>query len=293
MSDAYFAQHGRPKTPEVVKRNFRHFGIEGCFDKIRWFLRPAINVILSPTDDADIRMGQSKVGGRPDLPAGAEWPINGDGDPLDFIAQLNFREISPYDETGLLPKEGLASLFYSIEDFAWGYHPAHRSSFKVLYTRTPEDCVRREFYEKLNPEVAVSSNAMRFERFLSLPPREDDLIAKLIGDEYFDNYAEACNDMCMLNQILGHAAVIQNPMELKCQLVSNGVYCGDASCYEDPRYKSLEEGAADWVLLFQMDSEEEKTGVMWGDSGRLYFWIRRQDLLACDFDHVWCILQCC
>jgi uncharacterized protein YwqG len=32
--------------------------------------------------------------------------------------------------------------------------------------------------------------------------------------------------------------------------------------------------------------------MMWGDAGRLYFWIRKQDLAEQSFDAVWAILQC-
>lgn len=32
--------------------------------------------------------------------------------------------------------------------------------------------------------------------------------------------------------------------------------------------------------------------MMWGDVGRIYFWIREQDLKNFDFDKTWLILQC-
>lgn len=73
-------------------------------------------------------------------------------------------------------------------------------------------------------------------------------------------------------------------MRLECQLVSNGIYCGDPSGYQDPRRASLESGAADWQLLIQIDSDADRLGWMWGDMGRLYFWNRRQDLAAANFE---------
>ncbi|MEE3806196.1 MULTISPECIES: DUF1963 domain-containing protein [Lysinibacillus] len=39
------------------------------------------------------------------------------------------------------------------------------------------------------------------------------------------------------------------------------------------------------------DSEEE-LGYMWGDSGRLYFWIREDDCQKTRFDQTWVVLQC-
>lgn len=81
-------------------------------------------------------------------------------------------------------------------------------------------------------------------------------------------------------------------MELECQLVTNGLYCGNSTGYENSKRKELEEGKYDWVLLLQINSEEEETGMMWGDSGRIYFWIKKQDLLNRNFNNTWCILQC-
>ena len=82
-------------------------------------------------------------------------------------------------------------------------------------------------------------------------------------------------------------------MELECQLASNGVYCGNAVFPEQEKVKALEAGAADWRLLLQIDTDEAGPGWMWGDVGRIYFWIRHQDLAARRFADVWLILQCC
>jgi uncharacterized protein YwqG len=81
----------------------------------------------------------------------------------------------------------------------------------------------------------------------------------------------------------GHPQEIQGDMRLECQLVTNGLYCGDASGYQDPRRSILEKGAADWHLLLQIDSDEKHLGWMWGDVGRVYFWARHRDIDG-DFD---------
>lgn len=93
------------------------------------------------------------------------------------------------------------------------------------------------------------------------------------------------------HRLLGHPQVVQNPMELECQLVTNGIYCGSSEGYEGDERKSLESGAADWRLLLQIDSDDAP-GWMWGDVGRIYFWIKQQDLALRRFDDVWLIFQC-
>ena len=93
------------------------------------------------------------------------------------------------------------------------------------------------------------------------------------------------------HRLLGHPQVVQNAMELECQLVTNGIYCGSPEGYECDERKTLEAGAADWRLLLQIDSDDEP-GWMWGDVGRIYFWIKQQDLALRCFDNVWLIFQC-
>ena len=91
--------------------------------------------------------------------------------------------------------------------------------------------------------------------------------------------------------MLGHPDEIQGDMKLECQLVTNGLYCGDSTGYEDPRAAELEADASDWRLLLQVASDED-AGAMWGDLGRLYYWIRDQDLRRGAFDASWLVLQC-
>ena len=50
----------------------------------------------------------------------------------------------------------------------------------------------------------------------------------------------------------------------------------------------------EWKLLFQLDTVENGDfELMFGDCGRIYFYIRREDLAQRRFDRVWLIQQCC
>jgi uncharacterized protein YwqG len=93
------------------------------------------------------------------------------------------------------------------------------------------------------------------------------------------------------HQLLGHASLIQGDMQLECQLVANGLYCGDPSGYQDPRAVELAQGASRWRLLAQIDSDEE-ADMMWGDCGRLYYWLTDDALRRRAFSESWMILQC-
>ena len=60
------------------------------------------------------------------------------------------------------------------------------------------------------------------------------------------------------HQLLGFPSTVQGDgMELECQLVSNGIYCGNSSGLEDPRAAALAPGEKDWRLLLQIDTDEQ------------------------------------
>lgn len=247
-------------------------------------------LILTPTDESKFVKATSKIGGQPYLPDNFEWPKNETGKSLSFIGQLNFEELSKFDQSGWLLKQGLVSFFYCADQEAWGFDPKHRQRFKVIYTDSVSSSVKRDFPTDLEEHSIFKPNSLTFNSSLSIPTWQEDSIDGLIEDEDSDNYIEVSSGSD--NQILGYANCVQGTMELECQLVTNGLYCGDETGYNDPRRKELETRKDDWILLLQIDSEEDKTGMMWGDSGRIYFWIKKQDLLNKDFNNTWCILQC-
>jgi uncharacterized protein YwqG len=133
------------------------------------------------------------------------------------------------------------------------------------------------------------------ERVMTVPDRRDPA-AQSVRDadpEGFDQVYDQFEGRVEAprHRVLGWPEPVQNPMQLECQLASNGLYVGGPEGYQDPRAEQLRPGAADWVLLWQIDTDEQ-AGWAWGDVGTIYYWIRRQDLLFADFDHVWMVFQC-
>lgn len=134
-----------------------------------------------------------------------------------------------------------------------------------------------------------------FRRIDSYPRWADQEEALELTDaeiEGLDGLAEREFDGLPCHQIAGCASPVQNDtMELECQLASHGIYCGDSGYLDHPRTEELAKTAGDWKLLLQLDSDDD-LGIMWGDGGMLYFWVREQEARAGDFSNVWLILQC-
>jgi uncharacterized protein YwqG len=100
-----------------------------------------------------------------------------------------------------------------------------------------------------------------------------------------------CSGGEAIHLLFGSPMVIQNPMEEECQLSFHGFDATDYDLGSDPEVAFLKDGVEDWQLLLQLDSDDNLDW-MWGDLGRLYFWIRKQDLEKHDFSNVWCEKQC-
>jgi uncharacterized protein YwqG len=85
--------------------------------------------------------------------------------------------------------------------------------------------------------------------------------------------------------MLGNSDTIQDDMHLQSQLYSNGI-----TDMDDPKVQELSKGANDWLLLLQVDSDHQ-AGMQWASTGMLYYWIKKEDLQAHNFEHTWLVLQ--
>ncbi|MDM8239462.1 YwqG family protein [Pseudoflavonifractor phocaeensis] len=256
-----------------------------------------------------LAVGASKFGGRPDVPADFVWPVfetdTREDDqvkerPLAFLAQFDCAQLAPLDPEGLLPKEGVLSFFYELESQRWGYDPKDAGCARVFWFEGP--LAPAEFPAELEEDFRLPEMAAQLSGATDAPDFQDACPAleyPWTANDYriFD---QARRELGMdypanRSQLLGWPDIIQNNMTLQCELISRGYYLG-GSWEKIP----LEERSAlrtpsvrDWQLLFQLDTVENGDfELMFGDCGRIYFYIRREDLAQRRFDRVWLIQQC-
>lgn len=274
---------------EELKQEMLEHGLSGLYEALSPYAKNAVYMELG---EDDCPVGCSKMGGEPDLPAGMEWPRTEAGTALSFIAQINFAEVHSFDLDGKLPEEGMLWFFYDCSDegMPWGFDPADVDGWRVIFDEKPE-LERTEAPEDL--EVSFSEARVSFASRVDLLSTDSDLADELeLPDEEMDDYFDWMEERegeC--NKLLGHADNIQGGMELECEYVTHGLYCGDPSGYQKANALGLHKNAARWTLLMQVESNED-IGMMWGDLGRLYLWITEEDLQARRFDKCWLILQC-
>lgn len=250
--------------------------------------------------------------------------------PLSFLAQINCREIHFFDKDNLLPAEGILYFFYELDTMSWGYDPRDVGSARVYYfSGSEQELIETEFPEDLEEDYRMPEFAVEFSSVISMPDYQEaeDLLDNqqqsdfdglhsrygmdincteqedLDGEadfDIYDTYEEIRKELGYeppsdtLTGLLGYAELIQNPIPMECELVSNGFYAGRGWPKMSEKEKTnLIENMKEWVLLFQLDTVEiGDFCLMFGDCGSIYYYIRRQDLENLRFDKVWLVLQC-
>jgi uncharacterized protein (TIGR02996 family) len=223
---------------------------------------PALTFKSEPATDADILIGQSKFGGEPDVPRKFEWPEY-QGRPLSFLAQFNLMRLSDSPVCRELPRDGLLSVFYAVNDTVitvddvGGWRVYHFSNLDALERRpNPTDLDASDLTPPCRFQFAETITIQEGHRFES--------------DAHFDAYHEHVRNE-KGHQLLGQPNWLQG---------------GAAWFYES------ENGRPKNCHLLTLDGDRN-AGWSWGDAGLLYFGISADDLKAGRFDRTLFEFQCC
>lgn len=254
--------------------------------------------------------GMSKFGGKPDLPKDFQWSYfttdTFDDDdvkprPLAFLAQINCAEVAAYDTEGLLPEKGMLYFFYELGSMKWGFDPADKGCARVFYyAGEHEGLSETELPEDLEEDYRLPEIPISFRNRDDVPDWAEYAEFHDAGDKY-EEYGEAREKLtgtgedCPITKLLGYADVIQGDMHTECELVGRrGINTGHGwPEMSDAEKEQLLKDAQEWMLLFQMDTVvTDGFELMFGDCGRIYFYIRKEDLRNRNFENVWLSLQC-
>jgi uncharacterized protein YwqG len=291
----YFPKGSTPTVADVLKL-YRRLGLESLASELEPACLPCVNLV--PSDEEfppGYKPGRSKLGGLPALPHPALWPQY-KGKPLAFVAQVSLDELPRDAVPSPLPDRGLLLVFYDAEQSVAGFEPGDRGGWRVLYVDTlPAELPAIAFPADLPEEARYKEVSMIPKPAVSMPDPDKTAMRLPLTDAQREEASDIYSQFIehgVKHQILGHASPIQDDeMQLHCQLASHGIDCSDGKASKDPLVDAMKPGAANWILLLQVDSDD-KANMMWGDSGRLYFWITRDDLKNRRFDNVWMVMQC-
>lgn len=275
--------------------------------------RNAILINYSDKENKEkLPKGTSKIGGKPDLPKDFQWfYYNGEdykkiveNRPLSFLMQINCEEVHKYDKESLLPEKGMLYFFYELFTMTWGFSPQDRGSAKVFYYDGEiEDLVPADFPEAMDKDCIIPESKIDFESmndypidFLDYYDPDDSDEEMERKEKEFEKDLEELGYKADTTKLLGHPELIQGEYWEECEGVARkNIYYGSAPIKygSNEVKKSIKENAKDWILLMQVSELEiGDYGLYFGDSGKIYFNIRKEDLKNKNFDNVWLILQC-
>lgn len=288
----------REEAIEVIRRS----GLSAHPELLSKKLLPSARIIVQDeTMNGVSDSAISQFGGVPLLPPVVNWPrweLSSGPVPLAFLAQLSLAEIHATAPVTGWPQAGTLAFFYDSSQ-PWGFDPKMRGHCRVLFFPVNEELLPAAIPVNLPADAKFPKRRVCFRHEWTLPEcvEVDGAWLTIWENDEFRSLIKMLtqSDPCEggpIHRCGGHEQELQGDMRLECQLVTNGLYCGDGSGYKDPRRFTLEQGASDWQLLAQFDSDEKQLRWMWGDAGRVYFWARRQDIEAANFDGAWAILQC-
>lgn len=241
---------------KTIEQFIQQHGLKNGEDILNAFTK-RVNLNLVPrTTREEVPIGHSKFGGYPDLSSADLHP----GENLAFLAQFRLSDLTEFESVRSLPKEGLLSFFYDLEEQPWG-GVDERHFWRVLYTEETQ-------LERVRVGEALNERAVTFEEGYAENGYD---LYELMDEEVYESFEELFNHG-ELHAIGGYPNEVQGDVFEEVQ---------------ETHGKRLDNP----FLLFQMDTSEE-LDVMFGDAGILYFLIPTDALLNKRFEETEIIMQC-
>ena len=287
MSDSPAAQAGR-----------QYFS---AADAETWIglLRPAFHLRALEADEPQV----GYLGGDPLLPADAEWPVWEGHGPLYFVAALDCAQVPTQYLDIPLPDSGTLLFFYfdGLGESSVAYNDPDSVINGTRVIHVPADT---ETAPRARPdgEAPFPRLDLGGELIATIPDNENAALIAAYGDPddpvayteyptvdpdgtgFWDALTAFRRDHSPHHRIGGYALPIQGPVEPEgAQVFHPG--------NEDQAVAACKNTAAQLVLLAQIDSDA-RTNMGWGDAGRLYWLIGRDDLAAGRFDKATFTWQC-
>lgn len=244
-------------------------------------------------------IGVSHFGGKPDVPADFKWPVYKNM-PLIFLAQLSCRELAPLDINHELPETGLLSFFYALDSQCYGYESGDVAGFRAYWFDDSKPVFTTEFPIGIPEKNMLPRLGIQYVREATYPHCEDFIVLTARQIDDYNKFEEAEKELSIerndrMHRTLGWADLIQNNATWHCEILSQGYSLG-ADYMKIP--EALRNGSKlpyihRWKLLFQLGTVREGDfTLMFGDAGKLYFYIPEEDLKARRFDRVVGEMQC-
>lgn len=276
----------------LLRDRIVEYDVDVVGEEIVELAQPAAYMVTDEPDDYS-EIGNTRLGGVPDLPIGAEFPSTPDGLML-FVAQINLEKL-PYIHQNPLPDYGMLYFFHSGMESRFDLHSIlyFDGDFNDL-ERAPNYAVSEfdegEDFTILNPYRVQMATG------ITLPPYESidyflltEKVESLGLDSYewSDRYFNLTDSLqgfevrfdSELSHILGYSSSIGRDPAYEAQKIRQGMRVFDEN---EPDLSQVKK----WHLLLEVGSNMD-VGMQWSDAGFLQFVIHDDDLGQLDFRHTY------
>ncbi len=203
-----------------------------------------------------VALGASRIGGRPDLPADAEWPTY-NNKPLGFLAQINFAQLRASPVARDLPAGGVISIF-CLHDANRPVNHFGTGTYRVLYSPASAKLTPRDFPDELPEDARPDVSRLRFSEVQTLPD--------LKGSRALKALLKSKKDQTKYENVhsgfLGNDGLLGHPMLLK---------------------RASTKAARHLITLGDLDG--------WIDDDVMYFLVSEADLKRARFDRAKMVLR--
>lgn len=242
---------------------------------------PAIE--LEPAGPAPATTGGTRIGGPIWLAAGEAWPTDASGQPMTFLAQVDFGAMPPLPD---YPTSGVLQFFIARDDlYGADLEKPEASKFRVIWRETIDGPGELHWGRPASDQGFDDASPLydaTVTQGIALKPVRTDQVPSVESWLAERDFGTLLNDRAKSDRIFAFA---DKQIELKAPAHHVGGQPGftqtdwrAAKPYQD----------VDRVLLNLWSDGH----IMWGDDGQGQFMIRREDLLKRDFSKVFYQWDC-
>ena len=256
-------------------------------------IRPTIGIKTKTGEDKNIKIGTSKIGGKPDIPQDFIWPTV-DNKSMLFCAQYNLSELTEFDKENVLPNKGFFYIFLSLDDQYKEFNGINQE-FKFLYSKS-ENLIRAEVPKDLEENGSFKTAIIKYFQFYTIPDDQNNKLLELdkkyedlnfyFNEPTEDFLADLYPTMDNLHQILGYDRYIQSSALYDFASKEIGLYGDDNSEFQK-RWNDILELSNTFELLLQLDCNDSNSDMIkFGGSGIYYFGISKNDFKNQNFSNI-------
>ncbi|WP_017814539.1 YwqG family protein [Paenibacillus shenyangensis] len=297
-------------SDEELKQLMERYEVPELENYLREHQRPVVKMVRG--EGGNGQTGCSRFGGSPDLPVGMEWPRSQGGEWMTLVAQLNLSQITAEIKDSahgaipgsLLPAQGMLYFFVGQDEPA--YNIEHRvlywsgmdTSLLTCYEPDGLTILEEEAEEPFLPYQVHAQARVEFPNYgYSEVYNLDD---EEITEETAENYLLLTEEMGwepehVIGKMLGYGDGQHGDHEF---VAASYLHTGKHTYNQEKDKKRMiqhfggdeqkvDQEIDEMLMLLEVDSDRD-IGFLWWDAGCIHFFIRKEDLLAGNFERTYC-----